>query len=150
MLSRSDFENTLKIRKILKFPCEEELKTPISHFFIYICCTASGDIVLSCCTSQFETVRKLIERNRFPNETLVHIPYGDVDNPFNRDTYVNCNEWFAYTVEELWTMYQNGELEVIELILPIHSFEQIVLGFKASPTIEEFVKEVLPDPNELQ
>jgi len=142
-LTKLEFEAEIKSRKIFYFPCEE-LKTPIPHYFICICIYPIGTANLSCCTSQFDTVKRLIERRRFPNETLVYIPDSDSDNPFHRDTYINCNEYFPFLIEELWDMYQHGILE-IRSELPLHSFEQILIGFNTSPMIEDELKDSLPD-----
>lgn len=100
-LLKNEFEEILTSRQILYFSCPE-LNTPEPHYFICICRQPEDIIILSCCTSRFETVEKLIERDRFPNETLVYIPSSDLENLFTKNTYVNCNEYFPYTIEELW------------------------------------------------
>lgn len=79
-LSRMGFDALIVPGKILYFPCEA-LRTPEPHYFI--CITMLPDnTILSCRTSQFDTVRKLIERKRFPYSTLVAIPANDQGNPF--------------------------------------------------------------------
>lgn len=141
--SKQEFYSALVPRRILRFRCDE-LNSPDPHFFICVTIIQPETLNLSCCTSQFETVRRLIERNKFPNETLVFINPADQDNPFNKDTHINCNEYFPYYKEELWDKYQNGELEVITDLLPLHSFEQILIGFERSPNIEQEIKDSLP------
>jgi hypothetical protein len=145
-LSKRDFEAEIKSAKILYFPCEE-LNTPIPHYFVCVCIHPPGTVNLSCCTSQFETVKRLIERGKYPNETLVYIPEHDTENPFNKKTYINCNEYFPYLIDELWDLYQNQSLEIFPE-LPLDSFEQIIIGFQKSPIIEEELKENLPDVND--
>lgn len=144
-LNKIEFTAELVYRKILKFPCPE-LNTDIPHYFICVCNHPIDIVNLSCCTSQFDTVKKLIERNRLPSETLVYISEKESDNPFSKETFVNCNEYFPYTIDELWDLYESGELEIIPSLLPIHSFEQILIGFNISPQIEEEIKESLPNP----
>lgn len=145
MLSRENFEKSIVPGKILYFPCED-LRTTEPHYFVCVAILPDNTI-LSCCTSRFDTVRKLIERNRFPYSTLVSIS-GEDDNPFKKDTYINCNEYFPYTVDELWNLYQDRLLS-IKGNLPIHSFQQLIIGFLDSQMIEEEIKEVLPNPDEL-
>ncbi|HVU56129.1 MAG TPA: hypothetical protein VHD83_13785 [Puia sp.] len=144
-LSRSQFESELVPGKVLYFSCEE-LGTLEPHFFICIVRQPDDIIVLSCGTSQFNTVMKLIERKRFPNETLVFIPAEDGTNPFSKDTYINCNEYFPYDISELWDMYDLGRLAIRGDIAQ-DSLHQIILGFHKSPIIEYEVKEMLPDPD---
>jgi hypothetical protein len=69
---------------------------------------------------------------------------SDVSNPFSKDTYVNCNEYFPFSIDELWTLYSSGQLTIIKDLLPIDSFEQILIGFNKSPIIEEEFKDSLP------
>lgn len=143
-MTRAEFENCLTGRKILYFQCDE-LNSPHPHYFVCIFVDAMRVAHMSCCTSQFETVRRLIERNRYPETTLVYISEQDSDNPFSKPTYINCNEYFQFSIDELWDWYQHRDLTVKEQLLPMHSFEQIILGFHASNVIEEEIKEQLPD-----
>ncbi len=141
-LSRPQFEALVKPRRILRFAIPE-LNIGL-HFFVCVGQSPDGRWLFSCCTSQFDTVRKLIEKNRFPESTLVWMEAIDPDNPFHMDTYVNCNEYFGYQMDELWTMYGWGQLTKHDE-LPLHSFEQILIGFRDSNQIEEELKDNLPD-----
>lgn len=147
-LSKEQFENEIKLRKIFYFSCPE-LNTDVPHYFICFSIHPVGVVNLSCCTSQFETVKKLIERGRLPYETLVYIPKEFHDNPFTLDTYVNCNEFFSYYVHELWDMYNKGELKLIDELLPLESFVQMIIGFNSSDLIEQELKDSLPNQEEL-
>jgi hypothetical protein len=146
-LSRPQFEAIVKPKRILRFAIPE-LNIPIPHYFICVGQLPEGKFALSCCTSQFNTVRQLIERNRFPESTLVWIRATDADNPFHLDTYVNCNEYFGYEIDELWNMYSWQRLTVHDE-LPLHSFEQILIGLKDSDQIVEELKENLPSIDDL-
>ena len=148
LLNKSQFEAELVSRKVFYFPCPE-LNTTVSHYFICICNHPINIVNLSCCTSQFDTVRRLIERHRFPPETLVYIPGSDPQNPFTKDTFVNCNEYFLYTILELWIMYTNKILQISQKLIPLDSFAQILNGFHTSPQIEEDMKEMLPSIEDL-
>lgn len=142
-LTDQQFRANIKPRTVLYFPDEAILKTPNSHYFICLGKNSDGHLMFSCCTSQFDTVRQLVERNRWPQSTLVYIPGNDTENPFRTDTYVNCNEFFEYSLNELWSMYLDGILS-FKGDLPLHSFEQILIGLSDSPQIEDIIKEELP------
>ena len=144
-LSRADFEKQIVPGKILYFPCEE-LRSSEPHYFI--CITILSDTtILSCCTSQFETVKRLIERNKYPYSTLVSIPANDKENIFKKDTYINCNEYFPYTLDELWNLYNTGFL-TIKGDLSNGYLQQLTIGFLDSEMIEDEIKDILPDPDD--
>lgn len=140
-LSRPQFEALVKPRRILRFSVPR-LNLGL-HFFVCVGQFPNGEFVFSCCTSQFNTVEQLIQRNRFPESTLVWMRATDTGNPFRLDTYVNCNEYFAYYMDALWDMYFWNQLTEHEE-LPLHSFEQILIGFRDSDQIEEELKDNLP------
>ena len=147
MLSRAEFEKQITSRKIFYFT-SDALQTKVPHYFICIMVQPDKIINLSCCTSQFESVKRLIEKNRFPHETLVYIPQADPENPFRKDTYVNCNEYFQYSIDEFWELYYYTDFQIIG-DLPLHSFEQILIGFMKSDVIEQEYKDLLPNIDDI-
>jgi hypothetical protein len=147
VLSPHQFEADIKPQAILYFP-EPVLNTTEPHYFICIAKTEEGEIITSCCTSQFNTVRNLIEKWGYPPSTLVYIPNSDSDNPFKKDTYINCNEFFGYKLSELWDLYLHNQLS-FHGELPLYSFEQILIGMRESDQIVEEIKDCLPNIDDL-
>jgi hypothetical protein len=147
-MTRVEFELCLRSGRIFYFGCAE-LNSSYPHFFICIFVDPSHIVHMSCCTSQFETVQRLIERRRYPEAKLIYISDADADNPFDKPTYINCNEYFQFSIDELWEWYLADDLTVIKELLPLHSFEQILLGFQASNVIEEEIKDQLPSLDSL-
>ena len=143
ILSPEQFSANIKPRSIIYFSDRSALNTSNPHYFICIGSNSDGELIFSCCTSQFNTVSLLIERKRFSNTTLVFISKDDDENPFTLDTYVNCNEYFPYLLSELWDMYNRGKL-TLHGELPLDSFDQILTGFRNSTQIEQDLKETLP------
>lgn len=127
------------------------LNTNIPHYFICIVRTDGDLLYLTCCTSKFETVSKFIETRHLPYETLVFIKPNEKDKnyPFVKDTYVNCNNVFLYTVEELTALYKKGEISYEGKINEVH-YEQLLIGINESPLVDEEIKEFIPNtlPNE--
>jgi hypothetical protein len=142
-LSSDQFAASIKARAILRFPDNLSLGTSAPHFFICICENPDNGMAFSCCTSQVNTVNALIAKHGWPESTFVYIPETDAENPFNKDTYINCNEYFTYFLPELWQWYLHGNL-TLHGELPLQSFEQILNGFQESDQIEEVLKEKLP------
>ena len=105
---------------------------------------------MSCCTSQFDTVRRFVETRSLPMESLVWISPDEssVDNPFSKDTYVNCNSCFTYTIEEFRTMYDAETVSYSGKVSDSH-YEQILIGIHSSPLVDNETKEIIPTPETL-
>lgn len=100
---------------------------------------------MSCCTSQFDTVRKFVESRKLPTETLVWISPND---PFRKDTYINCNSTIPYTVEEFKVMYESDTIKFSGEISENH-YEQILIGLHKRTMIDRELKQVIPLPESL-
>jgi hypothetical protein len=147
LLNFEQFAKEIVPGKVLYFSCED-LGTFEPHFFVCIVRQPDDIYILSCATSKLETMRRLVERKRFPNETIVYIPSADETNPFSLDTYINCNEYFPFAINELWDLYTQGEL-TIRGNIAFESLHQIIIGFHSSPVVELELKDLLPDPDDM-
>ncbi len=134
--------------KKVYFFSSDRISTTDPHFFICLKRTENDVLIMSCCTSQFETVQRFVISKRLPEETLVWITHKDASNPFNRDTYVNCNSSQTYTVDEFRQMYNSDAVKYSGEISEDH-YHQILIGVKASPLIDDETKDALPDPESI-
>jgi hypothetical protein len=123
-----------------------QLNTNIPHYFICIVRDDGDYLILTCCTTQFEKRQAFIEGNNLPNSTLVWIAAPNNENKLPKDSYVDCNNCFEYTVAELQAKHENGEIKYKGEVSENH-FLQIVTGLKDSPLIENDVKNMLPKLN---
>jgi hypothetical protein len=64
----------------------------------------------------------------------------DAENGLQIDSYVDCNTYFAYTINDFQILYEKEEIEFGGKISEGH-FVQIVTGLLESPLIEKSVKE---------
>ena len=119
------------------------LNTPEPHYYICIKRTDNDILILSCCTSQFDTLRQYVETKSLPFSTLVWVSSKDDSNPFSKETYVNCNEYHPYTLDEFKQMYDSDAIDFSGEISDCH-YEQIIVGIHDSPLIEPEIKELLP------
>lgn len=140
------FLASIQEKKVFYF-VSDQINSSEPHIYICLKRSANDVLIMACCTSQFETVRKFIEARKLPKETLVWISPRDPENPFSRDTYVNCNNCFTFTVAEFRQMYESDSISLSGEISEIH-FEQILIGVHSSPLIEEETKDLLPKPND--
>jgi hypothetical protein len=124
------------------------LKTTEPHYFICIKRTEDEVLILTCCTSQRDTIQKFIEKKNLPFETMVWISPSDRENPFYTDTYVNCNSTFTYTVDEFRSMYDSDKIDFSGEI-SLNYYSQIITGIHKSPLVEAETKELIPQLEEL-
>lgn len=137
------FPQTIKPGSIYKFS-STQINTPIRHYFICIVRDDGDCLILACCTSQFEGRKNYVERNaHIPESPLVWIAAPNEDNELTEDTYVNCNNYFEYRVEDLRQKYDAGTLDYKGEVSESH-YVQIINGMRESPEIEEDIKDRLP------
>lgn len=127
-------------KKIYYF-VSDKISSDAPHYFICLSKADGGMVLLSCCTTQFEKRKKFIEDRDFPHTTLVWIK-PDEKNELKEDTYVDCNSCFSYTIEELGSLYESEKLHYKGELSDSH-FEQILIGLRDSPLIDEVTKEAL-------
>lgn len=139
------FLSAIDERKVYYFSTTKISSTE-PHHFICIKRTDNDVLIMSCCTSQFDTVKKFVETRSLPTETLVWISPTDAVNPFSKDTYVNCNSSFTYTVDEFRTMYSSDSVSYSGEISEDH-YLQILIGIHKSPLIDKETKELIPNPD---
>ncbi len=137
------FLESIEAKKIYYF-ASNRLNSPQPHYYVCIARTEADLLILSCCTSQFETIKRFVESRNLPTQTLVYIPAGTAA-VFSLPTYVNCNETHIYTLSEFAAKYNQGLL-TFKGELPEIYYEQILIGLQASPLIEEELKQRLPTP----
>jgi hypothetical protein len=134
------FEETLEPGRIYFFK-NKKLTSNIPHFHILIAIPNNDLLILTCCTSQFEKRARFIELANLPFETLVWLKPDD-DNPFTKDTYVDCSSSFKYSKDTFIDMYTNGNLEY-KGIIQDGKLQEIIHGVKSSPVITEEIKDLL-------
>lgn len=98
-------------------------------------------LILVCCTSQFEKRKKFIELRGFPFETLVWLKPNS-ENGLKIDSYVDCNSYFDYTIDEFARLY-DSDILTFEGEISEADMEQIKIGIEESPLVEESIKELV-------
>ncbi len=118
-----------------------KLNTITPHYFICVLKGSNDTLILVCCSSDREDKRKRRIEKLGLHSTLVWIK-PDNNNGLTKDTFVDCNSYFSYSIEDFKTMYENDILEYKGEISTIH-YEQIINGLLDSPTIPTEIKELL-------
>jgi hypothetical protein len=118
-----------------------KLHTDVPHYFICVLKVPKETIILVCCTSDKEDKRKKRIEKLGLYSTLVWIK-PDEANGFTKDTFVDCNNFFEYSISDFKVMYEKNLLEYKGEISEVH-YEQIVKGLLDSPTIPNEIKDLL-------
>ncbi len=139
------FVQGISERKIYYFS-SDQINSLEKHHFVCIKRTEEDILILSCCTSQFETVKRFVESRSLPYETLVYIPPNGEDTPFVLQTFINCNQYFTYTIDEFVSMYESGSISHSGII-PEGIYSQIMVGVQRSPLIDNETKAIIATVN---
>ena len=118
-----------------------KLNTSVPHYFICVLKGSSNTVILVCCTSDREDKRKKRIEKLGLHTTLIWIK-PDISNGLTKDTFVDCNSFFEYSIDDFKAMYENDLLEYKGEISETH-YEQIINGLLDSPTIPTEIKELL-------
>ena len=139
------FLDHISEKKIYYFS-SNKINSKEPHFFI---CLKRDDnlLLMSCCTSQEEKLKKHIEKRGLPFETLVYVAHS-TSNVFIKDTFINCNTCFEYTIDSFRDMYESNSIEYKGEINDNHYF-QILNGIKKSPVVENDIKNKIPNPESI-
>jgi len=118
-----------------------KLNTSVPHYFICVLKGSSNTVILVCCTSDREDKRKKRIEKLGLHTTLIWIK-PDSSNGLTKDTFVDCNSFFEYSIDDFKAMYEKDVLEYKGEISEMH-YEQIINGLLDSPTIPIRIKELL-------
>ena len=136
------FLQHIGLQKVYYFSCNR-IDTPDNHFWVCIQRTPDDVLILSCCTSQLETIERLIKYQRLLPETFVFVSPKDNSNPFWKDTFVNCNNCQLFTIDEFRAMYDSNRVKYSGEISDAH-FQQILDGVRLSTLVDGETKALLP------
>ena len=140
----ADFVANIKDKEVYYFS-STMLNNDEPHYFICMKRTANDILILTVGTKQFDTIRRYIENRSLPMTTLVSIPdkLDDFESPFKKETHVNCNNYFDYTVDEFKIMFDNNDIKE-KGTLPDEYYEKILIGMHDSTVITPEKKLELP------
>lgn len=137
---------TIKEREVYYF-CSDKISSELPHYFI--CIKNEDDIVIfTCGTTQWEKRQDYLTRRNKSLSTLVYINPNGAGVDFKKETYVDCNSYQVYTIEEFTNVCKSDEFEY-KGTLDENYYVQIIQGLHDSDEIDEEFKESLPNPNDI-
>lgn len=131
----------MKEGDVFFFEKESKVEVP-DHLHI---CVVKGSVqeplIFACCTSQENTMNKLIKKQNLSSETIVYV--SKKKYPFlTKDTFINCNNLFIISQEDFIADYDRGNIIKRES-LDINHFSQIRNGILKSDLVEEEYKDMV-------
>ncbi len=134
------FLSRLETGKVYYFE-SKQISSDIPHYFICIAKTEENKLILLCCTSDRQDKNKRFIELKGWHQTLVWIAPSN-ENGFTKDTFVNCNTTFSYSISEFEEMYQKDIVEYKGEISKSH-LSQILIGIQESPLLEQEIKQII-------
>lgn len=134
------FLDNIAEKKIYLFS-SSQISSNVPHYFIVVIKT-EHDFILVCCTSQFQKRTAFIEKAGLPSSTLVWIQ-PNAENELKKDTFIDCNSTIVHSIQDFKQKYEDGKL-IYKGIISDASFDQIIIGLKDSPLVENSIKQLLP------
>lgn len=103
--------------------------------------SVNGTLIFACCTSQIDTMNRLILKKNLSSETIVYMKKSQY--PFlTKDTYINCNDVFKMEEKDFINEYDRGNISKRDGIELGH-YSQILNGIQKSDLVEEELKDVI-------
>jgi hypothetical protein len=139
------FAEAVTDKDVLLFRNSKEVEAP--HFYICIRKTDNDVLFMVMSTTQRDRLFRHLANNGLDAHTVVTIqPFDEhPDSPMNKRCWINCNDVYSYTVDEIALLHKNRNITAIGK-LPQEYFEQIVNGICLSPLVTEEIKEELQLP----
>lgn len=119
-----------------------KISSELPHFFICVKRTTQDFLIMSCCTTKLETIQRFVELRKLSYRTIVYLK-PDGENALTEDTYINCNGYIPFTVEEFKSLYLDDRIDFVGEVSDIH-YGQIIVGLHESTLVDDETKDLLP------
>lgn len=111
------------------------------HRHIFLRKSADEMLIFSCCTSQQNTMEKLIAINGWSDSTIVKLT-PNKQNRLTTDTYINCNSLQIISADDFFNEYKQGNVDINNAEIDEMSFLAIEHGIIQSDLVDEETKDL--------
>lgn len=115
-----------------------------NHRHIFLKKSREDILFFSCCTSQEDTMNRLIQLQKLDPSTIVWIK-PDACNGLKKDTFVNCNSIQRISKEEFIAACENNEITSMNCRISENHYKQIANGIRKSKLVSGEVQECFPE-----
>lgn len=130
----------IKEKSVFYFTCDK-INASEPHNFIIIKNIDNSIILLTCCTSKYQTILNYVSFNKYSENTIASIDYNSYDF-LKKPTFINCNSKIEYDYNEFTSHYIKGEISYRGEISD-EEYAKIISGILLSEDIEEELKDHL-------
>jgi hypothetical protein len=133
--------STLEAGKIYFF--RDNPPTGISkHLHVCVKKNDNRTLFFTCCTSQEDTMNRLIKYQGLSPETIVWIK-KDKSNNFTEDTFINCNNVFVCSFDEFCASMSNGRISSAVGEISKTHYAQIINGILNSDLVPMELQDII-------
>jgi hypothetical protein len=132
------FYQVIKEKSILYFSLNYQ-GNPDPHYYVLLD-TGTEILLFSVCTSKLDTILNFVKKRNLDYDTIVFIE-SEPDNPFSKNTYINCNSPVSIPCSEFKKMYEEGKIKYKDQLTDKH-FDQIINGILKSRLVERKIKKL--------
>lgn len=128
------FTNNIEIGNLYYFEDNRLTNTNEPHYFVVVGIDSDKLILFMVGTSQFEKASRRIELRNQDFATLVRLKPNTKENKLKKDTFIDCNRTFDYTVDNFYDIYINNGMkekgnisdsELIEIYIGVEKSNQL-------------------------
>ena len=136
------FAEFIADKEVLLFQYSNEVNTP--HLYICVKKAPGNVVVMVISTTNHARVQRFVANNGLHPDTIVAIAPNSIENdsPLKQPSWINCNDVYQYTVDEINHFHKDGAICPIQAPLPDRYYQQIVNGICLSDNVDEEIKEL--------
>jgi hypothetical protein len=136
------FAEFIADKEVLLFQYSNEVQTP--HLYICVKKAPENVLMMVLSTTNHARLQRFVANNGLHPDTIVPIQpnYIENDSPLRKPSWINCNDVYLYTIEEINQFHRGGAITPIQDPLPERYYEQIVNGICLSDNIDEEIKDL--------
>lgn len=133
-------KSSILVEKSIFYFSSPKINSSDPHNFIILKNLDNKIIFFTCCTSQYDTVLRYIDKSGNHQNTITSIDYNSYSF-LKKPTFINCNSYIEYSKEEFFQLYDNGHVQYRDKISS-EEYDSIINGYLLSDDIEEDFKDL--------
>ena len=147
ILPHSLYTSTVAEKDIFYF-VTDKINSSEPHYFICIKKTNNQILLFTCCTTKGGKRESHLLKTNGSLETIVYIRPGHQGNKLTQESYVDCNNYQEFTIDEFKSICDSGKIQY-KGTLSDDYYIQILIGLHKSDNISDETKDILPKPDDV-
>jgi len=131
---------SLQLEKDIFFFTQDSTIGIPNHLHILI--NKKDEMLFVCCTSQEDTMNRLIKYRKLPESSIVWIKKDKENGLKKDDSFVNCNNIFSCAKDQFADLIKQNKIRKTLGNISESHFEQIKIGLNDSPLVSDEIKDL--------